>query len=201
MGVRPGRGLVGALSFAHFAGRRRSSRMTMSQNPNLRMERLIADEWPKLRRFFRTKVVASDVLDLAQASILALVESGGPCDPEKLKPFLWGIARNQLLKHYDKHRRETQPFDSEVHSALEVGASLSSKLDRRNRVVAALLKLPVNQQIAVELRHGEELPLEDVATSLGVSLATVKRYLAVAEETLRADLGDLARVGSAYRNL
>jgi RNA polymerase sigma factor (sigma-70 family) len=172
----------------------------MCLDPKERMERLIADEWPSLRRFFRTKVAASDVLDLAQASILALVESGGPSDPEKLKPFLWGIARNQVLKYYEKHRRESQPFDSEVHSALEVGASLSSRLDRRNRVVAALLTLPVNQQIAVELRHGEGLSLDGVATSLGVSLATAKRYLSAAEEKLRADLGDLARVRDAYRN-
>ncbi|MBK8219368.1 MAG: sigma-70 family RNA polymerase sigma factor [Myxococcales bacterium] len=70
------------------------------------LERLIRDEWPKLRRFFHTKVPEADVLDLVQATMLAFVEgrtraTSGP------RAYLWGIARLQVLKHYEKHRGST----------------------------------------------------------------------------------------------
>lgn len=165
------------------------------------LERLIKHEWPKLRRFFRTKVAEGDVLDLVQNTMLAYVEGGGPSEPGKERQYLWGIARKQVLKHYEKHRRETQPFDSTVHTAMDLGPSLSSKLDLRNRMVAALLTLPADQQMAIELRHGEDLKLEEVAAALDVSLATAKRYLAAAEDKMRAALGDLGAVAEGYAKL
>jgi RNA polymerase sigma factor (sigma-70 family) len=163
------------------------------------LQGLIKHEWPRLRRFFRTKVADADVLDLVQSTMLAYVE-GAP-ERGKEKQYLWGIARKQVLKHYEKHRRETEAFDSAIHKATDLGPSLSSKLDRRNRVVAALLTLPADQQMAVELRHGEELKLEEVAEALDVSLATAKRYLGAAEEKLRAELGDMSFVTDGYSKL
>jgi RNA polymerase sigma factor (sigma-70 family) len=163
------------------------------------LEGLIKHEWPKLRRFFGTKVPESDVLDLVQNTMLGYVE-GAP-ERGKEKQYLWGIARKQVLKHYEKYRRETEPFDSTVHRATDLGPSLSSKLDRRNRVVAALLTLPADQQMAFELRHGEELKLEEVAGALEVSLATAKRYLVAAEEKLRVELGDHGVVANGYAKL
>jgi RNA polymerase sigma-70 factor (ECF subfamily) len=166
-----------------------------------RMNRLIDEEWPKLRRFFRTKAPESDVLDIVQNTLLAYVAGGGPGTREKERQYLWGIARKQVLKYYESHRRDGQPFDSSVHTAMDLGPSLSSRLDLRNRLVAVLSSLPVDQQMAVELRYGEGLKLEEVAEALGVSLATVKRYLAAAEERLRAEFGSAETFRVAYGEL
>lgn len=163
-------------------------------------EQLIRDEWPKLERFFRTKVPQADVLELAQATCLAYVEK---FDEARAAPraYLWGIARYKVLQHWERFRgKKGEPFDSSQHSLHDVGPSLSSVVDRRNRVLAALQLLPADQQMAIELRYGEELSLEETAAAIDVSLATVKRYLAAAEETLRAELGgDVAVVVPAYR--
>lgn len=165
------------------------------------LETLIREEWPRLRRFFRTKVPDVDVLDLVQNTMLAYVE-GGPRSEATARGYLWGIARLQVLKHYEKHRRKADVFDSTIHTAMDLGPSLSSKLDNRNRLMAALHTLPVDQQIAFELRHGEELPLEEVAGAIGVSLATVKRYLTAAEEKLRGAFGaDESAMRDAYTKL
>lgn len=150
------------------------------------IDRLITNEWPRLRRFFRTKVPDADVKDLAQSTFLAFAEKKDAVGDERA--YLWGIARRMVLKHYEKHR-PSEAFDSTVHTAMEVSRSLSSRLDDRHRLLRALHTLPVDQQMAFELRHGEELSLEEVATALGVSLATAKRYIAAAEEKLRARLG------------
>lgn len=162
------------------------------------LEQLIRDEWPKLRRFFRTKVPDADVLDLVQSTMLAYVE-GGPRAEGAARAYLWGIARLQVLKHYDKHKRKAEAFDSTLHTAMDLGPSLSSRLDNRNRLMAALHTLPVDQQMAFELRYGEELRLDEVAGAIGVSLATAKRYLDAAEEKLRVELGgDADGAGRAY---
>jgi RNA polymerase sigma factor (sigma-70 family) len=165
------------------------------------LENLIKNEWPKLGRFFRTKVPESDVLDLVQNTLLAYVEGVGPDEPGKEKQYLWGIARKQVLKHYEKHRRQTQQFDSTVHTAMDLGPSLSSRLDNRNRLMAALHSLPTDHQMAIELRYGEELKLEEVAEALDVSLATVKRYLSAAEEKMREAYGDERTVADGYAKL
>lgn len=150
------------------------------------LERLIRDEWPRLRRFFRTKVPDADAYDLVQSTLLAFVEHDKRGDGARA--YLWGIARNKVLQYYGKHR-PTASFDSTVHGVLDVGRSLSSRLDDRDRLLAALRGLPADHQMAFELRHGEELSLEEVAAALDVSLATAKRYLAAATERLRASLG------------
>ena len=172
----------------------------MNQNRDAILEQLIREEWPKLRRFLRTKVPEADVLDLVQATMLAFVEGRARATAGE-RAYLWGIVRLQVLKHYEKHRRETQPFDSSIHTAMDLGPSLSSKLDSRNRLIAALHTLPVDQQMAIELRHGEGLKLEEVAEALDVSLATAKRYLGAAEEKMRAELGSTEAVADGYAKL
>jgi RNA polymerase sigma-70 factor (ECF subfamily) len=161
---------------------------------------LISSEWPKLRRFFRTKVPDADVLDLAQSTLLAFVEGRARATSSQ-RAYLWGIARFQVLKHYDRHRSAVA-FDSALHTALDLGPSLSSRLDGHNRLLQALHTLPVDHQMAFELRHGEELSLDDVADALGVSLATAKRYLVAAQVKLKAALdADEDTLGRAYAAL
>jgi RNA polymerase sigma-70 factor (ECF subfamily) len=171
----------------------------MPSNNNETLEALIEHEWPKLRRFFRTKVADADALDLVQNTMLAYI-SGRPT-PGTERAYLWGIARKQVLKHYEKHRHGGDPFNSSEHGVPDVGPSLSSKIDRREHIVAALIKLPADYQMAVELRYGEGLELQEVADALEVSLATVKRYLDHAMTTLREEFRDAGTVAESYRKL
>lgn len=165
------------------------------------LEGLIQNEWPKLRRYFRTLVPESDVLDLVQNTMLAYVESSGPREPGKERAYLWGIAWKQTLRFYEKNKRKNVPFDSTIHTAMDLGHTVSSRLDKQNRLAGALHAIPVQQQSAVLLRHCEDLKLEEVAEALDVSLATVKRYLSAAEDSLRLELGSLDGIGKEYERL
>ena len=175
----------------------------MTQDRDALLDHLIRDELPSLARFFRTKrVPPSDVLDLVQSTMLAYVEGDGPKEAGKEKQYLMGIARNKWFHYLDtKHKRVGEAFDSEIHGVSRLGPSLSSALDKRNRVVAALQGLTGNEQMAVELRHGEEMKIDEVAHAMDKSPAQVKRYLASAEEKLRAQLGDMSAVSETYKNL
>jgi RNA polymerase sigma-70 factor (ECF subfamily) len=148
---------------------------------------LARKQWPKLKRFFKSKVVEPDCYDLTQESLLAFIRT----DPSKIlnpEAYLWGIARKRLLGYYER-KRPTEKFESTRISAAEIGGSLSSQLDRRRRLVGALAQLPMDQQVAFELRFGEGLQLQEVAEAMELSLATIKRYLSKATQTLREILG------------
>lgn len=164
------------------------------------LEKLIASELPNLRRFFATKVPQSEVLDLVQQTMLAFVEGRDRITGNE-RAYLRGIARFQVCKFYEK-RKTSVAFDSTVHTATQIDRTLSTQLDERTRLLRALHELPLDQQIAFEMRHGEEMQLEDVAQVVGVSLATVKRYLSAAESKLKETLGeDASASGAAYREL
>lgn len=164
------------------------------------VEQLISAEWPKLERFLRTKVPPTHVQEIAQTVFLGYVEHFDSIHSDH-KAYLWQIARYQVLKHFERYRTRTGvAFDSENHTVTDLGPTLSSLLDRRNRCMRALQSLSLDQQTAIELRYGEDLSLEETATALKVSLATVKRYLAAAEQRMRELTGaDVNAVARTYR--
>ncbi len=173
----------------------------MTTTRDAAIEHLISTEFDKLRRFFATKVPHADVLDLAQNTILAFVE-GDLRSEAAARAYLWGIARLQVLKYYEKHRRSSEPFDSTVHTAMDVAPGLSSQIDNRTRLLQALHTLPVEEQMAFEYRYGLEMKNDEVAGALHVSLATAKRYVERAEVKLRAALGvEPEAAGVAYQRL
>lgn len=144
---------------------------------------LARTNWPRLKRFFRAKVLEPDCYDLTQETLLAFVRTD-PRQVARPEAYLWTIARHKLIDYY-KRKRSVETFESSRISIAECGVGLSTQLDRRRRLTAALQRLPVDQQIAFELRFGEELSLAEVAEAMQVSLATVKRYLQRARVSLQ----------------
>lgn len=59
------------------------------------------------------------------------------------------------------------------------------------RLAAALEKLSPRQRAVFTLRHFEDLPLEEIASQLGLDVGTVKAHLARAVARLRDELKDL----------
>lgn len=166
------------------------------------IEPLIQDNWPKLKRFFRAKVPEPDCYELVQDTLLTFVQKhreGGITNP---RAFLWGIARMKALKYISGKRAANVDFDSEIHSVMGPESTLSTRFDRRNKVMTALRSLPVEGQMAFELHYGEGLTNEEVAAALGKSLATVKRYIKDARDTMQAKIASMApeEIGSTYRS-
>ena len=150
----------------------------------------IVENWPKLKRFFRTKVPEPDCYDLVQETLEAYVRKSQ--EPgvviEKPRAYLWGIARNKVLKYISGKRLPNEAFDSAEHSVLGRQTSLSTRFDRNDKLLTALRSLPTDCQIAFELHYGEGLTNEEVALAMGVGLATAKRKIKRAREQLREQL-------------
>jgi RNA polymerase sigma factor (sigma-70 family) len=161
---------------------------------------LIATEWPKLERFFRTKVPPGEIQDLAQNTLLGFVKRKDT-PMENQRAYLWCIARRQVVDYYRRGRGGAVGFDSSVHAVSQAGPTMSSVINRKNQILQALQSLPLDQQSALELKYGEGLTDPEAAMALEVSMATYKRYVAAGLATLRAHYGvnGEQQVAAAYQ--
>lgn len=164
------------------------------------MNALIQSEWPKLERFFRSKVPPGEIQDLAQNTLLGFVKRSQVA-PDKQRAYLWGIARRQVVDYYRRGNRGGVGFDSSIHAVSQGGPTMSSVYNRRNQIMRAVQSLPLDHQTALELKYGEGLTDPEAAEALDVSLATYKRYVTAGLAALRERYGidGEQQVGEAYQ--
>jgi len=113
-------------------------------------------------------------------------------DPGALRPFLIGIAMRMARGELRKRRLRRWFLLSDDGSVPEVATG--DDADAREavrRLYAILDDLDTESRLAFVLRQIEGLELEEVATALGLSLATTKRRLAkvipIVDARVRAD--------------
>lgn len=160
---------------------------------------LVRRHFPVVFRFFRSKI-AEGVEDLAQRTFLGCVESADAYRGDaSFRAFVLGIARKQLLLHFRTRYRREAVFDPATLSLQDVAppsggspSALIAARDEERLLVAALRRLPVDFQIAVELFYWEELPIAEIAQVLEVATGTVKSRLGRARDMLRRHVADLA---------
>ncbi len=161
-------------------------------------EALLGRHFDAIYRFFSHKT-GEDVSDLVQRTFLGLVEARERFRAEaSVRTYLFAIARNVLKKHFEDRRKESVNFEL---STLEDLAPSPSSLVRHRRtealLVSALRKIPLDQQIALELHYWEGLSGSEVSTVLDIPEATVRSRLRIGIEKLRShlesvDAGDLS---------
>jgi RNA polymerase sigma-70 factor (ECF subfamily) len=115
--------------------------------------------------------------DVTQDVFLALIESGRRFDGSRgpLLSFLYGIARNLVLRRIEKDRA-AEPVGEEYAD----GEALLDDLTRREtveQVRRAVLSLPAAYREAVVLCDLENASYEDAAAALGCPVGTVRSRL------------------------
>ena len=157
-------------------------------------EELVSRLWPAVSRFFRAKV-GDAAADLTAQTWLACVEGKDRIAGEDVKAYVFAIARRRLAEHFRATARETV-VDFGSMSLADLGSGLITALDRKQRgelLRAGLARIPLDDQIALELAYLEGMPLRDVARVLEIQENTVRSRLARAKDRLRAVLvGELA---------
>lgn len=137
-------------------------------------------------RFFLSKV-ASGVDDLVQRSFLALLERSGEIPAGvPVRAYLFGIARNLLLRRFRDEYRDGR-FDELRSSVADLGSSPSALVGQRQQLMVlhvALQSLPLDLQIALELFYWETLSAGEIGVVLGLPEGTVRSRLRRARELL-----------------
>lgn len=99
-------------------------------------------------------------------------------DPSALRPWICGIALRRAQEHIrEQKRRRTAQLDEHPAWTGDPEVSLTMR-----RVYALLDRLDADDRAAFVLRRIEGMELSEVASVCDVSLATVKRRIARAEE-------------------
>jgi RNA polymerase sigma-70 factor, ECF subfamily len=124
--------------------------------------------------------------------------------------FLYGIARNRVMKHLERLPREV-PLEEKNEDGTGAGivlqetatpATLAEKRERVEQVRSAVLDLPAEFREAVVLCELEELSYEEAAVVAGCPIGTIRSRLHRGRALLMAKLEmlrDLPRRASAVR--
>jgi RNA polymerase sigma-70 factor (ECF subfamily) len=150
----------------------------------------IAELFDRFRQVVRKMLIrtlgsAYDVDDLAQDTFLIVLRRVSTLrDPQLLSSFVIGaairVAKNELRK------RALRRWIGLEDLSLAVPAVDPDVKDSVARLYRALERLDADSRVLFVLRHVEELELATLATTLDLSIATVKRRLAKAEKRFEA---------------
>ena len=134
--------------------------------------------------------------DITQQAFVAAVRSRKAFDGRS-EPVVWicSIARNALV---DVHRRQAR--EARRHLALVVreivvdgDARTWERADDRDDLLRALRGLTPDQRTAIFLRYVDDLPVRDVARTIGRSESATESLLSRARDRLRALLDGVPR--------
>jgi RNA polymerase sigma-70 factor (ECF subfamily) len=165
--------------------------------------RLVADHQRMVHQLaFHLLGDAQEALDLSQEVFLRVFRTLHQFRGQStLRTWIYRIVVNQASNRQRwwrrRHRAQQVPIDdpAALHGELPESRNFAMPdrvLDEREasgRVWRALNQLPFDQRIIVVLREIDGLSYDEIATSLGVAVGTVKSRLARARQGLRAALG------------
>jgi len=149
-----------------------------------------------LYRFLASKVGdAAD--DLVQQTFTACIRGGVAYRGESsFRAYLFAIARHELYRFLERRGREGPPCDVAELSLHDLGTSPSAAIARREDervLLEALHRLPLEQQLVVELYYIEGLRGRDLVAALGIPPGTVRSRLRLALERLRREVEAIAQ--------
>lgn len=128
--------------------------------------------------------------EVTQETFLAVLRTvGSYCGEAPLFAWLCTIARHKIADHYRRARRRDE---SQQHQVVEEPGSAPDELEarlleeeRRQRVLAALSRLPPHYRQALALKYLDGEPVRAIAAELELSPKATESLLSRAREALR----------------
>jgi len=158
-------------------------------------EQLMRRHYDAIRRFFEVK--ASFVADdLTQRTFLACVEAAASYRGDaSVRAFLFGIARKQYMAYQRK--------DGRLESAMQFGdfggsrtftsvSTLVARREEQHLMLRALVDLPAEQLMPLQLFYWEGMPTAEIAYVLEISPSAVTNRLMRARRALREQIETMA---------
>lgn len=141
-------------------------------------------------QFFRDKV-HGDEDELIQATFFACVRSRDEFRRgASFRTFLFAIARNELYRYLRRRTRDAN-LDFGVTSLATLAPSPSSAVgldERQARLVQALRRLPLQQQLVIELHYWEDMRPRELSVIFDIAEPTARLWLHRARQALREHL-------------
>jgi RNA polymerase sigma-70 factor (ECF subfamily) len=147
-----------------------------------------------VQRFFRNKVPWAVAMDLSQRTIECGLRVEHPV--RSFRAYLLGIAKHQLFEYLrSEQRKQQREADLDTLVIDDTVASpedwVSAKREKR-LLLRALRRLPLPNQLVIELRYWERMSDDEIAEVLELPLGTVKTRIASGREALRKTIARLS---------
>lgn len=160
---------------------------------------LIEKNFPLVYRFFAGKTNEETAADLAQqtfASVHAAILKPDRAPIESFPAFLMTVARNRLISYFRARGVEDRVFDPGAVSVQQADPatgmnSLAIRDQEHHLLRQALVRIPIDAQITLELYYWEGMSTAQIAEVLGIAAGTVMSRLARARARLREELSQL----------
>lgn len=150
-------------------------------------------------RFYRSKVGPQGA-DLVQRCFLRCLEVRDRIRADAgFRCFVFGVARNVLLEHYRRMRADAR-IDFTAQTVEDFSPTPTAEVahgEQSQRLLQALRRLPVEQQIVVELYYWEGLNAREIADVYEVPEPTIRTRLRRAKLRLEQELDALATTPQA----
>lgn len=111
--------------------------------------------------------------DLVSEAFVRVWTAKDRVDLTTVRGYLFAITRNLFLEESRRMRRRT-PLDEEMPAAHGDPDGRVSAQESLKVVLAALATLPETDRAALLMRADEELPYDDIAAALGISIAAAR---------------------------
>ena len=144
-------------------------------------------------RFYQSKVGPAGS-DLVQRCFLRCLEVRTNIRDGNFRCFIFGVARYVLLEHYRRAKSDAR-MDFTAQTVEDLSPTPTSELahgEQSQLLLLALRRLPVEQQIVVELYYWEDLNAREIAEIYEVPEPTIRTRLRRAKLKLEQELEALA---------
>jgi RNA polymerase sigma factor (sigma-70 family) len=161
-------------------------------------DELVSRHWEPISRFFRSKI-GDGGADLISQTFLACVEGRDRIEGENVRAYLFAVARRRLADHFRKTSR-AGVADFTLSSLADLATGPLTEVSRRERAALlrqGLARIPLDDQIALELAYFEGMSTREIAGVLEIPENTVRSRLSRAREKLRAALGEIGTAEEA----
>lgn len=129
---------------------------------------------------------SEDAGDICQTVFLKLYEAKSHYRiAAAFKTYLYRIANNVCIDHYRKKRQTSEIETAEMPDAAPMSDERHEERERDRELHSAIAQLPERQRRAVALRYEADLPVKEIAITMGITPKAVERLLAHAREALR----------------
>ena len=127
--------------------------------------------------------------DLAQEVFIRAYDRIHTFDIEReFGPWIQRVAANLCLNHLEGQKVTTELDDERDTDHAPSPESAQEVRERSKQIREALVSLPANYRIVIELRHYQELSYEEIAVELNIPLSDVKSHLFRARKILAEKL-------------
>ncbi len=155
--------------------------------------RFVAQHIGVVARFFERKLHGASDDQVQNTFETALRCAKNYRGTGSVRAFLLGIARNVLLEHLRRvsalHRHQaTLEAERSLDEWTQSASAITRAREQNELLALALRRIPLDEQIAIELYYWEGLDVAEVAESLNAPPGTIKYRLANGRRRLKVIL-------------